>query len=74
MPKLVHIVYVHPVENGWANLYKVLAEQEFDTKEEAENYVIKYNTEYAGVRFGNKNPYRSAVYYGCVNDETGELV
>jgi hypothetical protein len=74
MTKLVHIVYVHPVENGLPNLYKVLSEQEFGTKEEAENYVIKYNTEYAGVRFGNKNPYRSASYYGCVNDETGELV
>lgn len=74
MSQFVHIVYVHPVENGEINLHKVKEEKEFDTKEEAENYVIKYNTEYAGVRFGNKNPYRSASYYGCVNDETGELV
>ena len=74
MTKLVHIVQVHPVENGEPNLHKVLSEQEFDTKQESEAWVNEYNTEYAGVRFGNKNPYRSAIYYGCVNDETGELV
>ena len=74
MSQFVHIIYVHPVENGEPNLHKVLSEQEFDTKQESEAWVNEYNTEYAGVRFGNKNPYRSAVYYGCVNNETGELV
>ena len=73
MTKYVHIVQVHPVENGEPNLWKVLGEQEFATKDEAENFVITYNTEYEGVRFGNKNPYRKAVYLGRVNDETGEL-
>lgn len=73
MTKYVHIVYVHPVENGEPNLHKVTAEVEFDTKEQALNSVNDYNTEYEGVRFGNKHPYRKAVYHGRVNDETGEL-
>ena len=74
MTKFVHIVYVHPVENGEPNLNQILVELNWETKQEAEDCINEYNTEYAGVRFGNKNPYRSAVYYGCVNDETGELV
>lgn len=73
MTKLVHIVYVHPVELGEPNLHKVLVELEWETKQEAEAWVNEYNTEFAGVRFGNKNPYRCAVYYGCVNDATGDL-
>jgi hypothetical protein len=68
-----HIVQVHPVELGEPNLYKVISEEEFDTKEEAIKSVDDYNTEYKGVRFGNKHPYRKAVYLGRVNDESGEL-
>jgi hypothetical protein len=63
MTKFVHIVYVHPVENGEPNLHKVKDEQEFETKELAEFFVRHYT-----------EPTLKAVYYGCVNDATGELV
>lgn len=68
MTKYVHIVYVHPVENGESNLYKVNYEQEFATKEKAEYFVGLYNI-LTGIGVGEQ-----AVYYGCVNNETGELV
>jgi hypothetical protein len=69
MTKLVHIVQVHPVEQGLPNLHKVKAEREFNTKESAEAYVRAYNKNFdAGIRE------HKAVYYGCVNDATGELV
>jgi len=68
MTKFVHIVYVHPVENGESNLYKVKFEKEFTTKEAAENWIYLYNFLYLETEL------RQAVYYGCVNDETGELV
>ena len=72
MTKFVHIVYVHPVENGEPNLYKVLSEQEFGTKEEARAWVANFN--YDGQDDGRWTRDILAVYYGCVNDETGELV
>ena len=65
MTKFFHIVQVHPVENGEPNLYKVKAEFEYDTKEEAEIFVTNWN---------NAAGLTKAVYVGCVNDETGELV
>jgi hypothetical protein len=69
MTKLVHIVYVHPVEQGEPNLHKVKAEREFNTKESADAYVLAYNKNFdAGIRE------HKAVYLGCVNDVTGELV
>jgi hypothetical protein len=69
MTQFVHIVQVHPVELGEPNLHKVKAEREFNTKEAAEAYVQAYNKNFdAGIRE------HKAVYYGCVNDETGELV
>jgi lauroyl/myristoyl acyltransferase len=69
MTKYFHIVQVHPVENSEPNLYKVKAEREFNTKEAAEAYVQAYNKNFdAGIRE------HKAVYLGCVNDETGELV
>jgi hypothetical protein len=71
MPQFVHIVYVHPVENGWANLSKVIAENEFETKADAEWWVVTYNLRGDTNRHGDKT---LASYYGCVNDETGELV
>jgi hypothetical protein len=64
MTKYVHIVYVHPVENGEPNLHKVQMEQEFDTWEEAVHWVRLFNYPETDVQ---------AVYYGRVNDETGEL-
>mgnify|MGYP006274775861 CR=1 FL=1 len=76
MTKFFHIVQVHPVELGEPNLYKVVAEREFKTKAEALTWVEYYNT------LGDKHmrgkgatlPNQRAVYRGCVNDETGELV
>ena len=68
MIKFVHIVYVHPVELGLPNLHKVIREQEFETKRMADLYIESYNE---GPHEGIP---RRAVYYGCVNDATGELV
>jgi hypothetical protein len=67
MTKFVHIVQIHPVENGEPNLYKVKLESEWDSKSEADTYVASFNAP------GGTGCYK-AVYYGCVNDETGELV
>jgi hypothetical protein len=65
MPQFVHIVYVHPVENGLPNPHKVKFEAEFDTVKQAEAFIEEHNAEITTLK---------AVYYGCVNDETGELV
>ncbi len=65
MTKYKHIVQVHPVENGEPNLYKVRHEVEYDTKKDAEAYIETFNGRYSVLK---------AVYRGCVNDETGELV
>jgi hypothetical protein len=69
--KLVHIVYVHPVENGLPNLHKVVAENEFENKADADWWIETYNLRGATNRHGDNT---KAVYYGCVNDATGELV
>jgi hypothetical protein len=71
MPKFVHIVQVHPVENGWANLSKVVLEKEFETKDQAENFMLVFNVNGGTNRHGDKT---IASYLGCVNDETGELL
>ncbi len=65
MTKYFHIVQVHPVENGEPNLHKVKMEKEFETKYEATVWMMDYNLIYKKTQ---------AVYLGCVNDETGELV
>ncbi len=72
MPKFFHIVQVHPVYNGILQTHKVKAEFEFNTKEEAEMFINRYNAQ-DGVGFNPEEVYQ-AVYYGCVNDLTGELV
>lgn len=69
MTKHIHIVYVHPVELGEPNLSKVIKEIEFEDQWRAETCVEWLNHDYE-----RHNPNRKAVYYGCVNDETGELV
>jgi hypothetical protein len=71
MTKFVHIVQVHPVENGEPNLYKVKAEHEFDTEQEAKDLVASFNKIEKDFP---EEPLMQAVYYGCVNDATGELV
>jgi hypothetical protein len=67
MTKFVHLVYVHPVELGEANLHKVKFEKEFDTVYLAEFWIEEFNKAVGAIPV-------KAVYYGCVNDETGELV
>jgi hypothetical protein len=67
MTKFVYIVYVHPVELGKPNLHKVKAEREFDTKQDAIDYIEHFNR----TRFTGE---LEAVYLGCVNDATGELI
>ena len=69
MTKHFHIVQVHPVENGLPNLHKVKYEQEFNTKRMADLYIETFNE----LAQDEKEPYK-AVYRGCVNDATGELV
>lgn len=66
MTEFVYIAQVHPIELGKPNLHKVLMEREFSTKAKADKFIKVYNTiGEAGTK---------AVYFGCVNDETGELV
>jgi hypothetical protein len=72
MTKFVHIVYVHPVELGEPNLYKVKMEREFETKAEADNFIYCYNNPVYCADY--EQVFTKAVYYGCVNDETGELI
>lgn len=67
MTKYVHIVQVHPVENGEPNLHKVKWEKEFDTKELADWYVDMLNADFMAKLV------LKAVYLGRVNDTTGEL-
>lgn len=67
MTKLVYIVYVHPVELGEPNLHKVVTEWEFADKRYADQWIETYNKQFDA-------DYTVAVYYGCVNDQTGELV
>lgn len=67
--RYTHIVQVHPVEQGEPNLYKVYEEHEFAEKEDALRFVQKFNLQEE--EFGDVE---RAVYRGCVNTETGELV
>lgn len=69
MTRYVHIVQVHPVENGEPNLHKVVAENEFDDFEDAEFYIETFKIN----QTLGKNVELRAVYHGRVNDETGEL-
>jgi len=69
MTKYIHIVQVHPVELGEPNLHKVVLEKEFESHFNALNWV-----EIRNGRAEQKGEALKAVYYGCVNDETGELV
>ena len=69
MTQFVHIVQVHPVVNGILQTHKVKAEREFDTVDAARNFEWNFNQDATDKGFSLK-----AVYLGCVNDETGELV
>ena len=69
MTQYVHIVYVHPVELGEPNLTKVKEEKEFESHFNALTWVDIRNG-----RAKQKGEELQAVYYGCVNDATGELI
>ena len=69
MTKFVHIVQVHPVENGAPNMHKVKQEKEFEAVDAARSFEWNFNQDATDKGFSLK-----AVYLGCVNDETGELV
>jgi hypothetical protein len=73
--KYFHIVQVHPVVQGIVQTHKVIREQEFETKRMADLYIESYNegTQEFCTQEG-MDVERIAVYLGCVNDETGELV
>lgn len=70
MTKYVHIVQVHPVENGEPNLYKVKDEMEFETKTQADAWIKIFND--IEKTYNPKVEFQ-AVYLGRVNDATGEL-
>jgi hypothetical protein len=65
MTKFIHIVQIHPVYDGILQTHKVKTELEFATQEAAEDAVELWNDSVTNTR---------AVYLGCVNDATGELV
>jgi hypothetical protein len=69
MSKFVHIVQVHPVELGQPNLHKVKYEAEFQFHDDALAYVKQQNR-----MFKKAGDALEAVYLGCVNDATGELL
>jgi hypothetical protein len=66
---LKYIVQVHPVEAGRPNLFKVKKEELFADKNEAFHWIWDYNLEQQ--RVGKSI---QAVYRGCVDTETGDLV
>ena len=70
MTKYVHIVQVHPVENGEPNLAKVRCEWQSESKEEVDAYIAKYNSM---KNMPGLSEETVAVYHGRVNDATGEL-
>ena len=70
MNKYVHIVQVHPVELGLPNLVKVVDEREFLTEAEAKEWIEVYNLNPKPDRHGYPT---KAVYFGRVNDITGEV-
>jgi len=68
MTKYVHIVQVHPVELGKPNFAKVVAEQEFDTEDQA----YAFQTQHNDGKFYNRHGDRTfAFYHGRINDATG---
>lgn len=69
-----HIVQVHTVEKGLPILRKIEEEFEFDTKEEAEEFILecnKFNRTWLN-ESGKQQPVK-AVYLGLVNKEMEEL-
>ncbi len=83
---LKYLVQVHPVEAGRPNLFKVKIEREFDTRKEAFFWAWDYNAEQLHLRLSNAmclsyaisdeadQETLHAIYRGCVDTETGDLV
>ncbi len=69
MTKFFHIVQVHPVVQGILQTHKVKTEFEFDEKRKADQRVALLNDDFDALNLNMR-----AVYVGCVNDETGEMV
>ena len=69
MPKFVHIVQVHPIVQGILQTHKVREEKEFESHFNALQWIDIRN-----LRAEQKGEALKAVYLGCVNDETGELL
>lgn len=65
MTQFKHIVQVHPVENGEPNLAKVKQEKEYPNKWYADRFIESFNAGSIKMK---------AVYRGCVDCATGELV
>jgi hypothetical protein len=64
-----HIVQVHPVENGEVNLSKVRYQHEFHFESSARKWADGMNR----TESEDGEPEYQAVYFGRVNDITGEL-
>ncbi len=69
---LKHIVQIHPVEAGKPNLFKVRGEHEFNFKASAVKWMEGFNRVYAATE-DDPEEFR-AVYLGCVDTDTGDLV
>jgi hypothetical protein len=67
-----YIVQIHPVEAGQPNLYKVRGEHEFHFKASAVKWMEGFNRVHAATE-DEPEEFR-AVYRGCVDTDTGDLV
>ena len=65
---IVHNVQVHPIHAGHVNDYKVIREEEFNTREDALMWAEFYNQH--RVRWNIDNVV--AVYTGAIDTDTGE--
>ncbi len=68
MTRFYYIVKAHPVETGELNLNEVVTEREFDTFDEAEFWVGRFNYYSEVLREGAQR----AVYHYRINRSTGE--
>lgn len=62
----IHIVRVHPVQNGNPDLNTIGAEHKLVSKEQAEHFIKMFNQP----ETRGRKEFARAVYYGCVNNES----
>lgn len=60
-----HVVRIHTMENGELNLHKIVKEIEYSELESAENCIEHWN---------ETAIHTKAIYLGCVNNATGDIV